>query len=72
MGVDCSEIKEIDVWVMGEDLCSVWLSVVYEHDPMVGCNFVCDEDVSMTMIALVWSELLFDLSGVSDRVAILV
>ena len=48
------------------------LSVAYEHDPMGGYNVVWDEDVGMAMIALVRSEWLFELSGVSDRVAILV
>ena len=53
-------------------MCSVLLSVVYEHDSMYGYNFVWDEDVGIAMIALVQSEWLFELHGVSFRVAILV
>ena len=57
---------------MGEKLCSVLLPVAYEHDPMCIGNIVWDADVGMSKIALVWTEWLFELPGVSGIVSILV
>ena len=43
----------------------MFLPVVYEHGPMCVRNVVWDEDVGMSMIALVWAKWMFELSSVS-------